>query len=183
MGKPPTPKKPIVWVEIPCEGDATLPRGMANTLRGENLYRALQANRRDGWLQLVLAYEKNPEDFYCAWHWLNEHPIFYRCEKEFHERRLHKNRGILDGCIEIIPVKVNPADLTISRRDTENTKLQFWVEVFPRSLKPEHDGISLHDYERDTGGDTYELAIVAVAKTIYAHHGNDRAKLDGEWKQ
>lgn len=182
MGEPPTPKKPIAWVEIPCEGDAKLPQGMEGILTGENLYRTLQSGREDRWCRLVLAYEEDPTDFYWAWRWLNEHPIFYRCEREFHERGLTEDRGILDGCVEVIPVKVNPATAKRSWDRTKNTKLEFWVEVMPRSIKPEHP-ISLHDYVCDTGGDTYELAIVEVAKKIYERHGNDRVTLDREWKQ
>jgi hypothetical protein len=182
MGEPPSPKKPIAWVEIPCEGDAHVPEGMEGVLTGENLYRTLQSNREDRWRRLVLAYEEDLTDFYCAWRWLNEHPIFYRCHRELHERSLTDDRGILDSCVEVKPVKVNPKTARISEDDTKNTKLEFWVEVFPRSIKPEHN-VSLHDYLRDTGGDTYEKAIITVAKSIYDHHGNDRAVLDKEWKQ
>jgi hypothetical protein len=181
VGKPPTPKKPIAWVEIPCEGVIDLNLGSEE--REKTRWGEIQAMREDRWRQLVLAYEEAPEDFWVAWHWLNEHPIFYRCHRDFHEKGLLENRGILDGCVEVIPAKVNPETRKRSEDETKNSKLEFWVEVFPRSLKPERDGISLHDYERDTGGDTYELAIVAVAKAIYAHHGNDRATLDKEWKQ
>lgn len=180
MGKPPTPTKPIAWPEIPCEGDDTRTAFGAMTHRA--LYRNIQMYREDCWRQLVLAYEEKPEDFWVAWRWLNEHPIFYRCTREFHEKVLNNKRGILDGCVEVQPAKVNPETGECSEDATKNTKLEFWVEVFPRSLKPEHD-VSLHDYECDTRGDTYELAIVAVAKEIYRRHGNDRARLDKEWMQ
>lgn len=180
MGSPPTPKKPIAWVEIPCEADDS-PTALGGMTHRE-LYRAVQSGREDRWRGLVLAYEEDPSDFYGAWRWLNEHPIFYRCEREFHERGLTEDRGILDSCVEVIPTKVNPETGQRSEDPTKNTKLEFWVEVFPRSMNPER-GVSLHDYVCDTGGDTYELAIVAVAAEIYKRHGNDRMVLDKEWKQ
>jgi hypothetical protein len=183
VGKPPTPNKPIAWTEIPCEGSASsLVLEEDGPLSAKHLYATLQSGREDRWRSLVLAYEENPGDFYGAWQWLNEHPIFYRCHREFHERDLEDDRGILSGSIEVIPVKVNPETGTRSEDDTRNTQLQFWVEVFPRSVKPECS-IGLHDYRRDTGGDTYEQAIVEVAKEIYAHYGNDRETLDTEWTQ
>lgn len=181
MSSPPTPKKPITWVEIPCEGDDS--RSAVAGMTRRELYRRVQVGREDRWRQLVLAYEEDLTDFYSAWRWLNEHPIFYRCTREFHERGLTANRGILDGCVEVTPVKVNPVNLKRSEDPTKNTLLQFWVEVFARSLKPEECTISTHDYECDTGGSSYEEAIVAVAKEIYERHGNDRAALDKEWKQ
>jgi len=180
VGKtPPSPKKPIFWPEIPYDGVIDL--NLSSKEREKTRWSELRALREDRWRQVVLAYEEKPGDFWVAWHWLNEHPIFYRCYREFHEKYLVNERGILDGCVEVIPAKVNPETGSISEDPTKNTKLEFWVEVFPRSLKPENDGSSLHDYVCDTGGDTYELAIVKVAEEIYKRHGNDRTTLEKEW--
>lgn len=180
MSSPAVPKKPIAWPEIPCEADDSLSALKGMTRR--ELYRSVQVAREDRWRSLVLAYEEDQDDFYNAWRWLNEHPIFYRCYREFHESGLSEDRGVLDGCIEVRPVKVNPKTEQISEDSSKNTKLEFWVEVFPRSMDPAV-GHHLHDYECDAGGDTYEVAIVKVAKEIYDRHGNDRATLDREWKQ
>jgi hypothetical protein len=181
MAEPTTPKKPIVWPEIPCEGVIDLNLGSKE--REKTRWGDIQAMREDRWRQIVLAYEEKPEDFWVAWHWLNEHPLFYQCHRDFHERGLVENRGILDGCVEVIPVKFNPETGRVSEDATKNTRMEFWVEVFPRAMRPSRSGISLHDHPRDTGGDTYEQAIINVAKKIYDHHGNDRATLDEEWTQ
>jgi hypothetical protein len=146
------------------------------------LYRTLQSTREDRWRSRVLAYEEDFDDFLCAWTWLNEHPLFYRFHREFHERGLNDERGILDGGVEVIPTKVNPVTGRCSEDQTKNTKLEFWAEVFMCSMVPD-ETIRLHDYERDTGGDTYQEAIVKVAREIYAHHGNDRARLEEEWRK
>jgi hypothetical protein len=184
MSEPPTPKKPITWPEVPCDGESMsrMTREMFDKRGG--LYPVVQENREDRWRTLVLAYEANP-DFYNAWRWINEHPLFYRFNREIHERGLMENRAVVDGGmggIEIIPVMVNPADDTHSQDPRLNTKLAFWVEVFPRAWEIE-PAKSLHAYEQDTGGDTYEEAIVNVAAGIYEYYGNDRARLDEEWKQ
>lgn len=180
MGSPPVPKKPIVWLEIPCEGNDSLVR--LNGMTQGELYRSIQIRREDRWRSLVLAYEEDPEDFLCAWTWLNEHPLFYQFHREFHERGLNGQRGILDGGVEVVPTKVQPRNRRHSEDPTKNTLLQFWVEVFPCSIVPD-ETIRVHDYERDTGADTYEEAIVKAAKEIYAHHGNDRAQLEKEWRK
>lgn len=181
MGKPPpTPKKPITWPEIPCEGVIDLNLGSEE--REKTRWFDIQAMREDRWRQLVLAYEEKPEDFWVAWHWLNEHPLFYRFTMGLHEKGLLENRGILDGCIEVTPAKVNPETGERSEDPTKNTKLEFWVEVFTVGSWGA-DCTNVHDYECDTGGDTYELAIVAVAKEIYQRHGNDRAAMDKERTQ
>lgn len=177
MSKPPTPKKPITWPEVPCEGVIDL--NLSTEDREKTRYADIQAMREDRWRQLVLAYEEKPGDFWVAWHWLNEHPLFYRFTKELHEKWLLENRGVLDGCIEVTPAKVNPETLRRSEDPTKNTKLEFWVEVFTVGSWGA-DTTDVHDYECDTGGDTYEQAIVKVAEKIYQHHGNDRSAMDKE---
>jgi hypothetical protein len=80
------------------------------------------------------------------------------------------------------PAKVNPETGSVSEDPTKNTKLEFWAEVFIAGSWGA-DCTNVHDYLCDTGGDTYEQAIVNVAKKIYERHGNDRAALDKERTQ
>lgn len=177
--QPPEPKKPIRYPEVPCDG------ALEFTLRPQEektTWAQIQAIREDAWRSRVLAYEEDPEDFWVAWHWLNQHPLFYRFTKGLHERYILDDRGILDGCVEVVPAKVNPETNRVSEDLTKNTKLEFWVEVFTAGSWGA-DCTTVHDFECDTGGDTYELAIVAVAKEIYKRHGNDRTALDKELKQ
>jgi hypothetical protein len=42
--------------------------------------------------------------------------------------------------------------------------------------------MEVHDVDADSGGATYEEAIVNVAREIYDKHGNDRQVLAQKWK-
>ena len=167
-------KKPITWPEIDCSGE----------LAGADwaiLYQDLQRMRQEEWRKLALAYERNPGDFYTAWHWLQKHPIFWYFGKRRHESLLATDRGIHEG-LEFEPAMVHPETQCISDVSADNTRLAVWVEVFPASLQDGGRDGRLHDYECDTGGDTYEDAVVAVAREIYNHHGNDREHLRDIWR-
>lgn len=168
-------KKPIVWPEIPCEGES----------RVENwpsLYCDLAETRVARWTNLATMYEAAPNNFYAAWWWLNCHPIFwYFGPKKRHESTLTWERGIDDG-LEFRPAMVAPLTLRIEDDKSLNTLVQMWVEVFPSSLGDDGRDGRLHDSVCDTGGDTYEAAVIEVAKEIYKHHGNDRVVLTEKWK-
>ncbi len=167
--------RPIVWPDIPCDG------ATQGAVGWPTLYQDLARMRRDAWRNLCHRYEENPADFYTAWHWLQGHPIFWYFGYRAHESNLCHERGVDEG-LEFHPAKVNPNTLSVSKRSSKNTLLQIWVEVFPTSLKQgSNNSVRLHDVDCDTGAGTYEEAVIAVAKLIYAHHGNDRVMLEQKW--
>lgn len=169
-------KKPIVWPDIPCEGK---PRGLSKE-SWPTLYQDLAKTRKEIWARRARTYEEKPEDFYTAWHWLQEHPIFWYFGGRHHEAGLQWERGVDEG-LEFRPTLVNPETESIDEDKAKNTALRIWVEVFPCSMTEGRNGIRLHDYECDTGGATYEEAVVRVAKEIYAIHGHDREALRRRW--
>lgn len=170
-------EKPIIWPDIPCDG-------RPNEFLQESwptLYRDLSQMRQEKWRRQAGEYEAHPGDFYVAWWWLQQHPVFwYFGGNRHHESTLQWERGTDEG-LEFRPVKVNPETERIDDDKARNTALRIWVEVFPCSMTGGRDGIRLHDYECDTGGPTYEEAVIRVAREIYAVHGHDRQALHRRW--
>jgi hypothetical protein len=170
-------RKPITWPEIPRDGQTS------GILGWPTLYQDLAVMREDRWTKWCRLYEETPEDFYIAWYWVEHHPVFwYHGRHGPHESTLCSDRGVDEG-LEFRPAKVNPKNLKISKTKAKNTLLQIWVEVFPTSMSPGSLNTNrLHDTDCDTGAGTYEEAVIAVAKEIYEHHGNDRVALEQKWK-
>jgi hypothetical protein len=148
-----------------------------------DLYTDLRDMRQKRWEKLAKSYEAEPTSFWWSWHWVQHHPIFWyfapgRREPRLHERNLVWERGVDEG-LEIRPAMVDPETRRIEKPNSRNTHLEIWVEVFPASFRDK--SIRLHDVDCDTGGDTYEEAIVNVAHEIYEVHGHDRRVLAGKW--
>lgn len=95
-------------------------------------------------------------DFYTAWWFLAEHRIF---NNEFDFER-----------IWIHVTKVNPVTNELDDDKTKNTKVQVWLECFPDN--PKIDG-RYHDIDLDCGGDTFEEAIIELAKLVMNKYGNN----------
>ncbi len=167
--------KPVVWPEIDSSGEPNA------FLAWPNLYEDLATGRRERWEFICRGYEQNPDDFYNAWMWVHHHPIFwYFAPRRRHESTLCWERGTDEG-LEFRVVKTDPETKRIEDDEERNTLTQVWVEVFPSSLKDDGRDGRLHDYLCDTGGDTYEEAVIEVAREIYGRHGNDRVKLTEDW--
>lgn len=171
-------KKPIEWPEIDCSGHPR--QDSLLDVSWPSLYRDLQKMRQDEWAKLSKAYEAEPDSFWRSWHWVQCHPVFWYFDHKRHESNLQWGRGTDEG-LEIRPAMVDPNTRKVEKRKGRNTHLEIWAEVFPASMRQLGGGIRLHDYECDTGGDTYEQAIVNVAAKIYEKHGNDRRVLAKEW--
>lgn len=151
-----------------------------------------QACIADEWARIVAEYEASPGDVYCAWTYLDHHPVFWRFTKERrsdypadHVGRLEHEYAMTRGWPEISPHKVN-AETGCFEDDKPNTKTQWWYEFGPWSLHPdEHGGhVSTHDYKLDGGADTYEQAVVDLARKVWENYGNDRRIVDSEeWRK
>lgn len=88
--------------------------------------------------------ENKMEEFYQAWEYINN------CEGLC-------GNGFLQH--DTIVVKVNPVTDVVDNDESKNTKVQVWIEVFtPDSIT--------HIYDLDCGGDTYEDAIIELARLI-----------------
>lgn len=95
-------------------------------------------------------------DFYESWRFLAKHKIF---DESFEYDRLW-----------IHVTKVNPVTNELDDDKTKNTKVQVWLECFPDN--PKIDG-RYHDIDLDCGGDTFEEAIIELAKLVMNKYGNN----------
>ena len=98
------------------------------------------------------------DNFHEAWTWLSDHPMFH---------------GLFECGLYTAVVKVNPETMEIDDDSTKNTKVQVWLEHGPyekvEDLFPQHT----HDWELDCGGDTFEEAIIELAKLVKEHYNDD----------
>lgn len=147
----------------------------------------------EAWENVVARFEANPDDAYNAYYYIDNHPAFWRFDvkrnPEYpanHVSRLRHECTIRDGWPEITPHKVCPETNRVEDDDDRNTRLQWWWEFGPWSLFPDEHGahVPTHDYELDYGADTYELALIGLAKVIHREYGNDRRVVDSEeWRR
>ena len=108
------------------------------------------------------------DEFYDAWTFLADHPIFIRdddLEKEPNYFHFQRNLGI-----EV--VKVNPETNEIDDDQSLNTKTAVWLEC---GTEENH-----HDIDLDSGGDSFEDAVIELAKLVREKYGDIPAQDDGE---
>lgn len=121
--------------------------------------------------------DKKFTDFYEAWWFLNETPIFQTSVDDM------KKMGFSDKLIEIanslninyfhqslqIEVqKVCPVRRRIMKDKKRNTHTEVWLECGePFYDKGTHSIKSYHNLEYDCGGDTFEEAIINLANIVY----------------
>lgn len=97
-------------------------------------------------------------DFYIAWKFLEEHPVF---------------NGQFNNELYVDVVKVNPKTNEIDDDDANNTKVQIWLEHGP--YEEEHHQCA-HDVYLDCGGDTFEEAIIELARLVKRYYTDDGKK-------
>lgn len=109
-------------------------------------------------------------DFVSAWCWLYEHPYYY----DPHAKKYGYHFSTFKMNLDIDVVKVNPKNNRISDDKTKNTKTQVWLETGQFLDEDESNGgpHSTHDIDLDCGSDTFEKAIVKLAKLMYRKHGS-----------
>lgn len=136
------------------------------------------------WAETVLRYEWNPDDVYCAWWYIDTHPVFWAFGKDRdeypknHVARLKHEGALQEGWPYIAPHKVNPdkgRHGRVSHNEKKNTQLQWWFEFGPSVL---NGGCKTHDWELDGGAATYEQCVIKIAKRIHRYYGNDRTLVD-----
>lgn len=106
---------------------------------------------------------KNAEEFYKAWYFITEHPQF-----------MDEGDQTFPYGLDIMAVKVNPETMSIDDDDSKNTKVQIWLEHGPHEkIKSFMDqNVPTHDIDLDCGADTFESAIIELAKLIKKKYGD-----------
>lgn len=106
-------------------------------------------------------------NFYEAYHFLDNHPEF---RDEF-----------LGGALLVEVVKVNPQTNEVEENPKLNTKTRIWLECGEHT----DNGFS-HDIDLDTGGDTFEEAIINLANLVLSFYGRyteeERERAEKEWR-
>ena len=100
------------------------------------------------------------DEFYDAWTFLADHPIFIRDDdlvKEPHYFCFQRN-------LDIEVVKVNPETNAIDDDKALNTKTAVWLEC---GIEENH-----HDIDLDSGGDNFEDAIIRLAMLVRDKYGD-----------
>lgn len=125
-------------------------------------------------------------DFYQAWWFLYNHPIFDDTPKKMmlEEETIPGTFSRFEDCLDVDIVKVNPKTNRIDDDDKLNTETRVWLECGPwvhrdREMSQESrdrgcydffpEGRS-HDWHLDCGGRTYEEAIVKLANLVFQHY-------------
>lgn len=94
-------------------------------------------------------------DFYTAWKFLDGHKMF---------------NGLFMNELWIDVVKVNPITNAIDDDPSKNTKTRIWLE---HGGYDKEWGSTAHDYDLDCGGDTFEEAIINLAKLVKKYYRKD----------
>lgn len=134
---------------------------------------------KEQWEEANEAYEKNPTSSFEAWEWLRLHPIFNTLEGESYFKQA------LD--IDMCKIDTNG---TVNADKSVNVNTTVRLECGPIDLKsdaPEGyleerrlpvDELGVfcgtHDYRLDCGGDSFEAAIVRLARLVKTNYGHDR---------
>jgi hypothetical protein len=151
--------------------------------------KAFKEGIRRGLLALQEKHEKKFA-FYDAFWWLWAHPIFILKGKQTKAIDIKLfGRPVSSGFNEALDfniVKVNPETNRIEDEEFLNTKVMVWMETGPFEDPSEsehssmndnekwmnHTGIPTHDVKLDCSGDTFEEAIVNLAKKVKEEHGD-----------
>lgn len=100
------------------------------------------------------------KDFYEAWWYLSNHPNFEHPEYE-------NMMPAFPASLYIEVVKVDPDTLTIEDDSDKNTLTQVWLECGGWEWAPDTEQYeTCHNPDLDTGGDTFEDAIIALANLL-----------------
>lgn len=143
------------------------PRANFERERGP-LYEVIQKRRIDDWAQIVTDYEADPRRFARAWHYLNQHPIYYWFRRPGDEPAAGDQERNLVGDAGLYEFYFQVSELCAERclaNDCDHpTRGICWAESGPRGT---------HDYRLDVWGDTYESCILQLARLVWTHYGND----------
>jgi hypothetical protein len=100
-----------------------------------------------------------PEDFYTAWEFLNNHKMF---------------NGLFCNGLWTEVVKVNPETNCIDDDPVKNIKVQVWLEHGPYE---HYHNDTTHDIDLDCGGDTFEDAVIELARLVKKYYNDDGERI------
>lgn len=109
--------------------------------------------------------KKKFKDFYEAWWYLNETPVF------MHEKYKDLEFSYFTNSLSIEVQKVNPITRRIQACDFLNTRVEVWLECGEPYM--DEDGVvrsNSHNHNYDTGGKTFEEAIINLANIVHEHN-------------
>lgn len=116
-------------------------------------------------------------DFYNAYHWLEDHPIFQE-KIEVPGRKFPAKGSRFQEDLYMMVVKVDPTKERIMKNQKRNTATRVWLEHGPFQVIPaeEAGGVEWrgcsHDIKLDCGGTTFEEAIIKLANLVHKHYGD-----------
>lgn len=105
------------------------------------------------------------EKFYKAWWWLTEN-------HEWAIRHMH-----------IDVVKVSPKSKRVLDDASKNTLVNYWIEAGPMEKQGKLSWVHVHDIDLDCGADTFEEAIIKLAKLVRKHYGEKSDWITGKKKK
>jgi hypothetical protein len=122
-------------------------------------------------------------DFYSAWKFLERHPMFQ-----------YDSSSMLDRCLEVEVVKVNPRSGRTERDQKKNTTTRVWLEcgpyVVPQELTRDWEikefphGVPSVDPDLACGAPTFEKSIIKLATSVFKKYGTrDKRGTPGKAKQ
>lgn len=93
------------------------------------------------------------------YYWIKDHPAFI-------------NPDYIDVQFEIDPHMVCPLTNRIEKYEKLNTKMQLWVEVLVPYQSDENSKFEhAHDWDLDTGGETWEIMIDKLYELVLRKYG------------
>lgn len=118
----------------------------------------LQKNDYLGFLRTTLEYEKNPNDFYTAWLWLDAHPAFWFRDKK--------------DSTDWVTHTISKVEVMLTKDDKGNTvvMLEHGAAVEPERV------MHYHDLRLDVYAPTYEAAIIQLAGLVHKFFNYDGSR-------
>lgn len=118
------------------------------------------------WVEVTDAtYQKNPNSFYDAYHWLQQHPAFWTAPRQ--EKTENKLTWVTDHGLKSMWMTV------VEDKD----KIKVWLEHGSHvGLESQHTTPYTHHYHDtrlDVTEETYEKAIIALAKNVNKYFATD----------
>jgi len=135
----------------------------------------LEAIHAKEWAKAVKNYENDPNDFYHSYEFLSLHPANIR--RFPREDMAGTPEPWFEENLSIAVVKVDPKTKRIETKG--NTETNVWLEWGPYEEESEshsdpcapEGGTHTHDPRTDTGGRTFEEAMVNLANNVYHLYG------------
>lgn len=84
----------------------------------------------------------------------------------------YERMDYFQDCLDIHVTKVNPITMEQDSNSELNTKTQVWLEFGKTYYSKIYNCVlTTHDYDLDCGGDTFEEAIIKLAKLVKNKYG------------